>query len=107
MSASTSTSHVDSQIGGFRSVSRPMAAPPSTSTASSHSTVATDVAKHAPITDTTQHSKHDTAKGQLPDTGHASATNQSGVIGAVAAMLAGLGLIKKSKKDGQNEQSDQ
>ncbi|MBY7664287.1 LPXTG cell wall anchor domain-containing protein [Staphylococcus agnetis] len=33
----------------------------------------------------------------LPDTGQA--TQNGGLIGAVAAMLAGLGLLKRSKKD--------
>nr|WP_275113350.1 LPXTG cell wall anchor domain-containing protein [Staphylococcus chromogenes] len=38
-----------------------------------------------------------TEKAQLPDTGQATSNN--GLVGAVAAMLAGLGLLRKSKKD--------
>ena len=47
-------------------------------------------------TTTVDHEKV-TEKAQLPDTGHA--TQNNGLIGAVAAMLAGLGLLKKSKRD--------
>ncbi|QHW38331.1 LPXTG cell wall anchor domain-containing protein [Staphylococcus ursi] len=42
-------------------------------------------------------------KETLPDTGQA--TSQSGLFGAVAAMLAGIGLIKKSRKDKKDDHS--
>ncbi|WP_198618377.1 LPXTG cell wall anchor domain-containing protein [Staphylococcus canis] len=46
-----------------------------------------------------------TTKGKeaLPETGQAS--NNNGLLGAFAAMLAGLGLIKKSRKDRNEKQS--
>lgn len=42
-------------------------------------------------------------KATLPDTGQA--TSQSGLFGAVAAMLAGIGLIRKSRKDKKDDHS--
>ncbi|WP_019167090.1 LPXTG cell wall anchor domain-containing protein [Staphylococcus delphini] len=39
----------------------------------------------------------------LPDTGQTS--SQAGLFGAVAAMLTGMGLLKKSKKDKDDETS--
>ncbi|WP_439848973.1 LPXTG cell wall anchor domain-containing protein [Staphylococcus hyicus] len=38
-----------------------------------------------------------TKKDALPDTGQTA--HNGGLIGAVGAMLAGLGLLKRSKKD--------
>ncbi|MBA8764683.1 LPXTG cell wall anchor domain-containing protein [Staphylococcus coagulans] len=38
----------------------------------------------------------------LPDTGQT--TSQSGLFAAVAAMFAGLGLLRKSKKDKEDDQ---
>ncbi|WP_228446210.1 MULTISPECIES: LPXTG cell wall anchor domain-containing protein [Staphylococcaceae] len=38
----------------------------------------------------------------LPDTGQT--TSQSGLFAAVAAMFAGLGLLRKSKKDKKDDQ---
>ncbi|WP_306345074.1 LPXTG cell wall anchor domain-containing protein [Staphylococcus americanisciuri] len=46
-------------------------------------------------------------KGQLPETGQVSTTNNSGLIAAATAILGGLGFIRKSKKDQKKEQADQ
>ncbi|WP_206167669.1 LPXTG cell wall anchor domain-containing protein [Staphylococcus muscae] len=47
----------------------------------------------------------DSAKGELPETGQATSDNNYGLMGGVAALLAGLGLFRKSKKGQNKEQS--
>lgn len=49
-----------------------------------------------------QPSNKDKAK-MLPDTGQTS--SKAGLFGAVAAMLTGMGLLKKSKKEKDDETS--
>ncbi|WP_449157194.1 LPXTG cell wall anchor domain-containing protein [Staphylococcus rostri] len=52
-------------------------------------------------------SMSDKAKAQLPETGQAAPENNYGLMGGAAALLGGLGLLKRSKKEKQKEQSDQ
>ncbi|UXR79342.1 MULTISPECIES: MSCRAMM family adhesin [unclassified Staphylococcus] len=43
------------------------------------------------------------AKGQLPDTGQSSPSDNVGMIGAITAILGGLGFMKRSRKDKHQE----
>ncbi|MDO5376305.1 MAG: LPXTG cell wall anchor domain-containing protein [Staphylococcus rostri] len=59
------------------------------------------------MTTETQGEQQATAKGQLPETGQATTPNNGGLIAGAAAMLGGLGLLRRSKKDQKQEQADQ
>ncbi|WP_158001743.1 LPXTG cell wall anchor domain-containing protein [Staphylococcus microti] len=51
-------------------------------------------------------SMSENGKEQLPETGQSS-ENSYGLMGGVAALLGGMGLLRKSKKEKQQEQSEQ
>ncbi|GGA82140.1 LPXTG cell wall anchor domain-containing protein [Staphylococcus muscae] len=42
-------------------------------------------------------------KEQLPDTGQVASSNHISMMGAIAAMLGGLGFMKRSRKDEHQE----